>query len=117
MVVEKLIVNYLDNHLDVPVRMFRPESNPNPEMLSYVIVQKVGGSRFNLLRHATVALQTYAPTAEAAAELMEEVIDQMDQIVAENEISQADLESGPYPFPLTASKQPRYQAVYAITHY
>lgn len=117
MVIEREILNYLSENLTVPVYMYRPESNPNPGMLSFVIVQKTGGSMTDgMIRHATIAIQTYAPTAEEAAELMEDVITVMWNM-DRHDIPQADLESGPVPFPLTTTKQPRYQAVYAITHY
>ncbi len=117
MVIEEVIINYLKDQMSVPVYLQRPESNPNPGRLSFLVVQKVGGTRSNYLRHATIALQAYADTHLTAARLIEEAIEKMDGITVLNEISQADLETGPYAFPLTATKQPRYQAVYAITHY
>lgn len=117
MTIEKIVINYLSDALSVPVYIQRPESNPNPGLLSFVVVDHTGGSRSNMLRHAMLALQAYAPTNEEAAELMEEVMSAMDDIIELDEISGIYLNAGPYRFTLTSSKQPRYQAVYELTHY
>lgn len=123
MVIVKSVMSYLKSYFAatqskpaIPVLWSKPESNTNPEMQTFILVDHTGGSRRDNIRHATIAIQTYAPTAQKAAELAEEVLAAMDALPGRDTITAADLNAGPYSFPITATKQPRYQAVYEITY-
>lgn len=123
MVIVESIISYLSdvfaatqNTPAVPVLWSKPESNTNPDVKTFILVDHTGGSRRDNLRHAAIAIQTYAPTAQEAAELAEEVLTAMDGLPGRDTITAADLNAGPYSFPITATKQPRYQAVYEITY-
>lgn len=123
MVIVKSVISYLSHVFSarsgmpaVPVLWSKPESNTNPERKTFILVDHTGGSRFDNIRHATIAIQTYAPTAQEAAELAERVLEAMDNLPGRDTITAADLNAGPYSFPISATKQPRYQAVYDITY-
>ena len=112
MMIEKVILDYLTVNASVPVRMMRPETPPE----KYIMLEKTGSSVSNHITTSTFAVQSYAPTLFEAAELNEEVKDLMDDIIVLPEISNAKL-AADYNFTNAATKQPRYQAVYDITHY
>ena len=123
MVIAKSIISYLSDYFSakpgvpgVPVLWSKPESNTNPDRKTFILVDHTGGSRRDKIRHATIAIQTYAPSAQEAAELAERVLVAMDSLPGRDTITAADLNAGPYSFPITATKQPRYQAVYEITY-
>jgi hypothetical protein len=110
--IETTLLEYLNNELAVPVYMERPAEPPE----EYVIIEKTGSSKTNMLCAATMAFQSYAPTLYEAAVLNEAVKDAVEGSVTLPEISSAKLNSD-YNFTDTASKQYRYQAVFNITHY
>lgn len=110
--IEKILLDYLGRKLPVPVRM--EEEADLPE--KYVLVEKTGSSMTNHIRHATVAIQSYAGSLYEAAELNEEVKAAMDEIIVLDEITRSELNSD-YNYTDTATKRYRYQAVYDLTHY
>ena len=110
--IEKILLDYLRSKLSVPVKM--EEEADLPE--KYVLVEKTGSSMTNYIRHATVAIQSYAGSIYEAAELNEEVKAAMDEIIALDEITRSELNSD-YNYTDTATKRYRYQAVYDLTHY
>ena len=110
--IEKTVLDYLNEKMEVPVYMERPEQ-PESE---YVLVEKTSGRRSNHIGSATIALQSYAGSLLLAAELNEEVIAAMEEIVSLDEIIGVSLNST-YNFTDTSRKQYRYQAVYDIRHY
>lgn len=110
--IEKIILRYLSENLEVPVYMERQKSEPE----SFVIVEKTGSSRSNLIETSTIALQSFAKTMLAAAELNEVVKGLMDDIVALDEIVRSEINTD-YNYTNTSDKKYRYQAVYDVTHY
>ena len=67
--IEKIAINHLSTALTVPVYMEIPENPPN----TFVLVEKTGSSRTNRLNRATLAVQSWAGSLLAAAELNERV--------------------------------------------
>lgn len=110
--IEKTIIDYLNQELPVAVFLERPKNPPN----KYVIFEKTGSSKLNHLVTATFAFQSYAPTMLEAAELNEEVKAAVESMTVLDTICSARLDSD-YNFTYTAMKDYRYQAVFDITHY
>lgn len=110
--IEKTVLDYLQEKLDVPVYMEKP-ANPGQ---SYVIIVKTGSSRSNWIYHATFAIQSIAGSLYEAALLNEQVKSAMDDIVVLDQITRSQLNSD-YEFTNTATKERRYQAVYDLIHY
>lgn len=105
--IEKIVLDYLTLELSVPVHMETPEHVPQ----SYVLIEKTGGGKENLIESATLAFQSYAPTLYEAAALNQSVIAALDRITDVLDISYASRNSD-YNFTDTRTKQYRYQAVY-----
>ena len=110
--IEKTVLDYLAALLPVPVYMEVPEQPP----ASFVLLEKTGGGHRGLIHSAVFALQSYAATLLAAAELNEQVKNAMEQLPTLDEVCRASLNSD-YNFTDTATKRYRYQAVYDVTHY
>lgn len=114
--IEKTVLDYLAEELDVPVYMQEPD-NPRPEEANtFVVMEKTGSSKDNRIFTSTIAIQSYAPTLYEAASLNETVKTAMDGITSLDGISSVALNSD-YAYIKTATKQPRYQAVFDLTHY
>lgn len=114
--IEKIVLNWLTEQLDVPVYMQEPESAPNPDITSYVVLEKTGSSMENHLFTAMIAVQSYAATLLEVAELNDTVKKAMLQITDLNDVTRVDLNSD-YNFTDEDTKQPRYQAVFDLTYY
>lgn len=110
--IEEFIILFLSGRLLVPVSGDVP--SPLPE--SFVTVEKTGSGRSNLINSATIAVQSWAATRAAAADLCAQVESVMDSLSAEPEISRCAIDTS-YNFPDQARNKPRYQAVFSITHY
>lgn len=110
--IEKTILDYLNDRLDVPVYMERPEGDID----SLVVLEKTGASVFNHIKSATFAVQSYAASLYEAALLNEEVKSAMDNLISIANISRSRLNSD-YNFTDTSTKDYRYQAVYDIVYY
>lgn len=111
--IEKTIFDYLTAELaPVPVYMEQPKNKPG----TFVVVEKTGSGRTNFINTATFAVQSYAPTMIAAAELNESVKMVMDNAVELGDITASRLNSD-YNYTDTTTKSYRYQAVYDVTHY
>ena len=82
----------------------------------YILIEKTGSRKKNHIKASTFAFQSYAPTLLEAAELNEQVKETVEGMIELDEITAIGLNSD-YNFTNTANKQPRYQAVYNITHY
>ena len=112
MTVEAFIILYLSGHLSVPVSGDVPATLP----ASFVTVERTGGGAENKISSATIAVQSWAPTRAEAADLNALVIQQMENITEEPEISRCALDSS-YNYTDISRKHPRYQAVFDIVHY
>lgn len=111
--IEVTLLEYLKENASADVYMERPEKKPTGK---YIMLERTGSSRKNYIITSTFAVQSYAPSLYEAARLNEEVKDLMYNSIALDGISGVRLNSD-YNYTDTATKQPRYQAVFAITHY
>lgn len=110
--IEKIVLDYLKEVLDVPVYMEEPTNKPE----SFVVLEKTGSSRTNFIYESTLALQSYATSLYLSAKLNEKVKSAMDNIIELNSITKSSLNSD-YNFTDTTTKRYRYQAIYDIKHY
>lgn len=112
MTIEQIVITYLNEKLNVPVKAEVPKEQPQ----TFVLVEKTSGSETNLIRNATIAIQSYSDSLYKASELNETVKSAMDEITEENSISKCSLNAD-YNFTDTSTKSYRYQAVYDLTYY
>ena len=110
--IEKIVLEYLEDVLNVPVYMMRPENVSG----QFVLIDKVGGSEQDHLRRAQIAFQSYGDTLLDAATLNESVIEAAKNLATLDEISSSKY-TNDYNFTNTADKHPRYQAVFEIYYY
>ena len=110
--IEKIILEYLLEKLDVPCYLEIPGNPP----LSFVTIEKTGSSEENHVISSIVAVQSYAGSMVGAIELNEMVKDAMYGITDLDSIAACDLNSD-YNFTDTVSKRYRYQAVFDIKSY
>lgn len=109
--IETTVLNYLSEELAEPCYMEVPAEPP----ATFVVIDKTGSSRLNLVNEATLAIQSYAATKAQAAELNERVKSAMDNIITLADIGGVKLNSD-YNFTNTQTKKYRYQAVYVLTY-
>ena len=110
--IEEIILEYLSDALPVPCYMEMPEDITG----EFIVIEKTGSSRRNMINRSTFAFQAYAPTLYAAADLNESVKAAVDDMLELNEIIKVELNSD-YNYTDTVMKRYRYQAVYVISHY
>lgn len=111
MTIEELIILYLSGHLSVAVSGDVPSPVPD----SFVTVEQTGGDERNKIRSATIAVQSWATSRDAAAQLNEDVISVMESMVELDEISQCIMETA-YNYTDLTRKKPRYQAVFSVVY-
>lgn len=109
--IAKILLDYLDHNLSVPVVMEAPD-----QQTDYVLIDQTGSSRTNHITTTTLALQSYGATLYEAMLLNKEVEEAMDGFAELGEVTRVELNTD-YNFTNTATKQYRWQAVYQITHY
>ena len=109
--IEKIVLDYLKEVLNVPVYMEKPQEMPT----QFVLIEKTGSSEENFILSATIALQSYAESLYLAAELNEKVKKAMNDIIVLNTVSKSKLNTD-YNFTDTAKKLYRYQAVYDLVY-
>lgn len=116
MIIEELICDYLENELEIPAYMERPEK-PDTE---YILVEKTGSSRSNYLNQAMIVVQSIVSSRDSsmvrAAEINEAVKEVMYDLTTLDEVSACRLNSD-YNFTNPDTKEYRYQAVFDVTHY
>lgn len=111
--IEKIVLDYLTDLLDVKVFMEYPKSAPT----SFVLLEKTGsGQKGRGLYEATIAIQSYGSSMYQAAKLNEKVKVAMQDIVNLSDVSKVTLNSD-YNYTDTSTKQYRYQAVFDLVHY
>lgn len=110
--IEVIILNHLKDKLSVPAHLEKPEPPPD----EYVLFEKIGSSRTNMLSSSTFVFQSYSESMYGASSLNEKVKQAVDSLIELNEISSIRLNSD-YNFTDTTTKKYRYQAVYDIKHY
>lgn len=111
--IEKILLDYLNEALQVPVYMEIPSPMPSSQ---FVVLEKTGGGMENHIFSATMAVQSYGQSLLAAAELNELVKSALLYGSVPQEISSVTLNSD-YNYTDPDLRVPRYQAVYDITHY
>lgn len=107
----KDLLDFLDAQLAVGVYVEAPE-----QITNYVLLDQTGTSRTNHIITTTVAVQSYAPTLYEAMQLNENVKAAMEGFAELAQVTRVELNTD-YNFTNTATKQYRWQAVFAITHY
>ena len=110
--IEEIVLTHLSQTLTVPVYMEIPENPPG----SFILLEKTGSGKSNHVCTSTFAVQSYAESMLAAAELNELAKSVMETLDENDEIAACRLNTD-YAFSDTANKRHRYQAVFDITHY
>lgn len=110
--IEPFLISILNNHLSVPVYAEEPEQPP----MSYVLIERTGGTQTDNIDRATIAAQSYGPTMLDAIALNERVKEAFEAVRAADAIGGCRLESD-YNFTDTETKRYRYQAVFSVTYY
>ena len=110
--IELVIKNYLDGHLDVP-SFFEHQNGIKGK---YVLVEKLSGVKKNMLNSSVFAFQSYADSLFEAAQLNEQVKEVVEAMIELPEITGIQLNSD-YNFTDTQTKKYRYQAVFDINYY
>ena len=110
--IEKTILDYLDEHLTVPVYMEEPINKP----ASYVLIERTGSSESDLIETTTLALQSYGASLYDAAALNMAVKARIKQAVELPSVSAVYINSD-YNFTDTETKRYRYQCVAVVTHF
>ena len=114
--IEKIVLDYLERTLDVPVSMEQPTDKRPGSSARYVVIQKTGSGMENYLCQATIAIQSYAPSLYQAAELNEAVKTAMFGIIQLDDVTACRLNSD-YEYTDPDRRQPRYQVVFDLVHY
>lgn len=110
--IEKTILDYLGEHLSVPVYMEEPINKPT----SYVLIERTGSSESDLIESTTLALQSYGASLYDAAALNMAVKARIKQAVELPNVSAVYINSD-YNFTDTETKRYRYQCVAVVTHF
>lgn len=119
MSIEEFLLEKLGEALDpFPVLIEEPESNPRPSMspAEFYVLQKTGSSWNNHIIDSTIAIQSYAGTRLRTIQLNEALKDAVEDLLKYNQIIGIEVNSD-YDFTDSSTGQPRYQAVFVITHY
>jgi hypothetical protein len=110
--IEKTILDYLGEHLSVPVYMEEPIDKP----ASYVLIERTGSSESDLIESTTLALQSYGASLYDAAALNMAVKARIKQAVELPSVSAVYIKAD-YNFTDTETKRYRYQCVAVVTHF
>ena len=109
--IAKDLLDYLGEALSVGVYMESPE-----ELTNYILLDQTGSSRNDHIITTTIAVQSYAPSLYEAMVLNESVKAAMEGFAQLANVTRVELDTD-YNFTNTATKQPRYQAVFDVYHY
>lgn len=110
--IEKIVLDYLNEKLTVAAYMEEKEGMPE----EYILIEKTGDGGNSCIRNATLAIQSFSASKFKAANLNEKVIEEMENIIELDDISKCTLNSS-YDYTDTKKKKYRYQAVFDIVHY
>ena len=110
--VEKIVKDYLQSSLGIPVRLEEEDDLEN----EYVLIEKTGSSTGNHIASATLAVQSFSTSLYGAATLNERVKAAMEKIIELDDISKCELNSD-YNYTDTNRKKYRYQAVFDIVYF
>lgn len=110
--IEKVILDYLNQGLTVPAYMEEEQDMPK----EYVLIERTGGGEPNYTKNATFTIQSFSESLYGAALLNEKVKKVMQKIIELDDISKCSLNTD-YNYTDTERKKYRYQAVFDIVHY
>lgn len=110
--IEKIIIDHLNERLDVPAYAEMPPNPPD----RFVVLDKAGSDVTNLISTDNIAIQSYAESMYNAAELNRSVKRAMYHLTDSPAVSRVQLEDD-YNFTDTRKKRYRYQAVFSVTYY
>lgn len=106
---ESFYIGYLSDALDAPVS----GDVPSPRPQRFVTVEQTGSRQDNLIYLATLAVQSWAESREAAAELNERVKTAMTASKASPHVLRCSLATD-YNYPELDTRSPRYQAIFNV---
>ena len=112
MTIEQLVIEHLTGVLDEPVKVEVPADPPE----TFVTVEKTGSDERNRILTSQLAVQSWAGSMLAAAELNERAKAAMASLTDLDAVTRVRCESD-YNYTDTTTKHYRYQAVFAVTHY
>ena len=110
--VEKIVKDYLQSSLGIPVRLEEEDDLGN----EYVLIEKTGSGKENHVESATLEVQSFSTSIYGAATLNERVKAAMEKIIELDDISKCELNSD-YNYTDTNRKKYRYQAVFDIVYF
>lgn len=110
--IESIIIDYLAQELSLPVSGLVPSPMPD----RFVTVEKTGSSTEDKVRRATLAIDSWASTQEAAALLNEEIIAAMYAATSLAQISEVQCETD-YNFTDTKTRKARYSAMFGVVYF
>lgn len=110
--VEKIVKDYLQSRLEIPVRLEEEDSLGK----EYVLIEKTGSGKAEHIESATLAIQSYSTSLLKAAMVNEQVKEAMEKIIELDNVCKCELNSD-YNYTDTARKKYRYQAVFDVVYY
>lgn len=111
--IEKTILDYLNENLDVEVYMEMPRK---PLNRSFVVVERTARSIDDQVITSTFAFQSYGETLLDAATLNDQVEEVVQNLITLDDVAAVYINSS-YNYTDTSLKNYRYQCVFDITHY
>ena len=112
MMIEAIIIKYLNEKLGIPTSAEIPTSRPK----KFIVVEEIDRGESNHIDAATISVYSYAETIYEAAKLNEDVIDEMSNIIVLDNISSCKLGGGGRSVDKD-NKLPRYEAIFNIIYY
>ena len=120
MMIEEVVLEYLTQHMDVPVLMEFPEvpSESFPSMPErFIVLERLSGSDVDHIGHSSIAVQSYSlKSLYDAASLDDDMQTQLFGILESDHIS-AMRHTSTYNHTDPRTKRYRYQSVFEFTHY
>lgn len=112
MIIEQIVYDYLSIEL-APIKVFAkvPENPPK----QFVVFEKTGGGG-NLIKNASIVVQSYDESLFKTANLSNKVVEVMLNIATLPQIASVDSD-GDYKFTDVQRKRERYQARFDISYY
>lgn len=109
MLIEKIVLEHLKSNLDIPVYTEMPQNPPK----KFILIEKVGSRRENMIDTASIAIQSYGASLLDAANINEDVKGIMYSLADSENVSKCSLNSD-YNFTDTTLKRYRYQALFDV---
>ena len=118
--IEEFIISYLSTALTEVVGSTTVSipvygNVPSPVENQFVTVEMTGHRKQDKINFATIAVQSWDTTRDAASNLNLKVIAAMEAMISKDEISKSALDTS-YNFTDLTRKKPRYQAVFSVVY-